>query len=329
LVYRYVPLIRSKAGEATALTNLEPSTKARVFPVVHLTGTVSAQFTNRLIAAWTGRPIAIDGLFNFSENGSAVGMTGIIAALRAGGVPAQPSIEVSAPAAYVAASLPLAASHGTVVKARLGDLPHLINWCTANGLNPAQVDVILCVGHLPDFGPGVLDPIVAHSLQNFPGAGTWRSVTLAASAAPKDHTGLALGPNPVPRLDWQLWQAVHGVAPFQVDYGDHGIGHPDMTEPPGVAMARATVSARYTRDTDWLVVKGRPTSGATGIPMPAQYLAHANTFRGSPGFGGLPACWGDDRVVQIATTVTSSGSRGSWVALSANRHMELVVNRLP
>ena len=329
MVYRYVPLIRSKAGEAIALANLEPATKARIFPVVHLTGTVAAQFVTRLIADWAGRPIAIDGLFNFSEAGSAADLVNIITALRTGGVPAQPSIELTAPAGYLAAALPLAAAHGAVVKVRLGDLPSLVGWCAANGLVPNQVDVILCAGHLPTFGAGVIDTLIAHNLQHFPGAGAWRSVTLASSAAPKDHTGLALGPNPVPRLDWNLWQAVHGAAPFQVDYGDHGIGHPDMTEPPGVAMAKATVSARYTRDNDWLVIKGRPTSGATGLHMAAQYLAHAGTFRSAPGFGGLAACWGDARVVQIATAATTSGNRTSWVALSANRHMELVVDRLP
>lgn len=329
MVYRYVPLIRSKAGEATALTNLQPATKARVFPVVHLTSTVAAQFANRLIAGWAGHPIAIDGLFNFSENGSAADMVDLITELRNGGVPAMPSVEVTAPAAYLAAAIPLTAAYGAVVKVRLGDLPTLLAWCAANGLAANQVDVILCAGHLPALGAGVIDPVVTHALQHFPGVGTWRSVTLASSAAPRDHTGLALGPNTVPRLDWQLWQNVRAAVPFQVDYGDHGIGHPDMTEPPGVAMARATVSARYTRDNDWLVIKGRPTSGATGLPMRAQYRAHANTFQADPGFGGLPACWGDTRVVQFATSLTSSGSRTSWVELSANRHIELVVDRLP
>lgn len=329
MVYRYVPLIRSKAGEATALANLQPTTKARVFPVIHLTSTVAAQFANRLIAGWVGHSIAIDGLFNFSENGSAADMVDLITELRNGGVPAQPSFEINAPAAYVTAALPQAAAFGSVVKVRLGDLPSLVGWCTANGLSANQTDIILCAGHLPALGAGVIDPVVTHALQNFPGAGTWRSVTLASSAAPKDHTGLVLGPNILPRMDWQLWQNVHAAATFQVDFGDHGIGHPDMTEPPGVAMARATVSARYTRDNDWLVIKGRPTSGATGQPMRVQYRAHANAFLTSPGFGGLPACWGDTRIGLFATSTTSSGSRTSWVQLSANRHMELVVNRLP
>lgn len=329
MAYRYVPLIRSKAGEATALANLQPATKARVFPVVHLTSSVAASFVDRLVAGWAGHAIAIDGLFNFSETGSAADLLNVVTDLRAGGVPALPSIEMAASTAYIAAALPLAATYGAVVKVRLGDLPTLIAWCAASGLPANHVDIILCAGHLPAFGAGVIDPVVVNALQTFPGAGTWRSVTVASSAAPKDHTGLALGPNVVPRLDWQLWQNVHASAPFQVDYGDHGIGHPDMTEPPGVAMARATVSARYTRDNDWLVLKGRPTSGSTGQPMRVQYQAHANTFRADPGFGGLASCWGDTRVLHFATSTTSSGSRTSWVELSTNRHIELVIDRLP
>lgn len=157
----------------------------------------------------------------------------------------------------------------------------------------------------------------------------YRSVTLAAAAAPKDHGDLPRGPSDVPRRDWALWQAVRSNVPFQLDYADYLVGHPDLTEPPGVAMASATVSARYTTASDWLIIKGRPQGGAQGQPMHQQYRAHAAHYVADQRFGGLPHCWGDDRIAQINTATSTPGNRQSWAAIAANRHISMVVAQLP
>lgn len=157
----------------------------------------------------------------------------------------------------------------------------------------------------------------------------WRSVTLASAAALKDMGGLPLGRTNVPRRDWQVWSSVRGAVPFRLDYGDYGIGHPDLEEPPGEAMAGATVSVRYTVDDYWIALKGRQQGGKAGLPMHPQYLAHAKILVKDPEFGGLNPCWGDDQIRQIAAGKLSPGSRAKWVEYSGNRHISLVVDRLP
>jgi hypothetical protein len=329
--YRYLPLIRTKAGEATALHHLITAAKQRTLPIFHMTTEVPTTFLPKVIAAWSGRPAAVDGTWNFGQSGTTTAFSALINGLRAGGVPAFPCVEVNAPQPYLAAvntAVGAPPGLGVVLKARLGQIAELQAWITSTQWAPQSVDLIISAGHVPDFGHGVLDPVVAQHLASIPPLG-WRSVTLAASAAPKDFSSLALGANAVPRLDWMLWQAVHQGAPGQLDYGDFGTSHPDLTDVPGIAMGSATVSVKYTLDGSWLMIKGRPVTGQYAIPMPVQYRGHSQALASAAGFGGLAGCWGDARIQQIATNAANSGGRATWVEIAMNRHLSLVADRLP
>lgn len=329
--FRYVPFLRSKAGEATALHNLHASAKQRVFPIVQLTSAVPGTFAGRMASGWAGRDLALDGYYNLTQTGSTVALQNLANTLSGAGVNVLPTASVGAPAPYLAAIQHMRqASQGRlVVRARLGDLPNLNAWLVSINATPQLVDLVVVAGHVPDYGAGVLDPVVTHSLQTLPSPGSWRSITLASSAAPRDYAPFPLGLSAVPRLDWALWSAVHPAVQFQLDYGDFGIAHPDMTEPPGVAMVRASVSAKYTLDTVWLIAKGQQVTGPTGVPMATQYQGHANALVAQPGFGGVPHCWGDARIQAITAHTASSGSRTTWVEVGVNRHVSLVADRLP
>lgn len=331
MVYRYVPLLRAKAGEATALLGLTSAAKDRMFPILHLATSVPATLIARVGAAWTGRRLGLDGLFNFDATGSGADVQATFNGLTALGVTVVPCIEYGAPAGYmqVVGGLAQAAGNGLVVKVRLGHLQAVAGWLAGGGWQPHNVDLVVVAGHIAEFGPGVLDQLVLHSMQNLPQAQAWRSVTLAGSAAPKDMSNLGLGLNLVPRLDWLLWQATHAQVGYQLDYGDYGIAHPDMTEPPPYVMGNATVSVKYTVANDWIVIKGRPVSGNNGIQMPTQYRGHAQTLAGHAAFGGLVGCWGDGRIQQIVANTGTPGSRQTWVEIGANRHLALMADRLP
>lgn len=224
----------------------------------------------------------------------------------------------------------VSAGSGLAVKVRLGHLHNVAGWLTSGGWQPQNIDLIIGVGHLADFGgAGVLDQLVLTALAQLPNPSSWRSVTLAGSSAPKDMSSLGLGPNSVPRLEWGLWQATRVQMPFQLDFGDYAIAHPDMTDPPGFVMGNATVSVRYADDNEWVVIKGRPVSGNSGIPMPTQYLSHATALQARPTFGGLVGCWADGRITQIVGGASTPGSRQTWVEIGANRHLSLIADRLP
>ncbi len=275
--------------------------------------------------------MALDGMFNYGVTGSLTHFTQLFTGLGRAGVRVIPSIECDAPAGYVTSVARYIGrfAPGLVVKATLRQLPRVSAWVAAQGWHASNIDLMITGGHAADYDPSQFADFVAHAIRNhIPNPHGWRTVTLASSAAPKDTSALAYGRNDVHRLDWQAWQAVQTKVGFQLDYGDYGIAHSDLTQPPGAAMARATVSVRYTIDDFWIILKGRPTGGPQGQPMRHQYRRHATTLAADPQFGGLSNCWGDQRIQHIATG-GAGWSRPVWVAISVNRHLSLVADRLP
>ncbi len=330
MLARYFPMLKTKAGEITALDNLLPVTKDRVQPVFHVTTTVAPRFAPSLGAAWVNRVLAVDGSFSFNTGGSTAPFNALIRALRGYNVRAIPSVSISADPRLVAAAAAFINADGMVVRATLNELPQVAAWIQGHGWVPAAIDLIIDVGHVAAMPGALLAPVISAAIaQNIGPASPYRSVVLAAAAAPKDHGDLPRGRSDVPRYDWTLWQLVAAQVPFQLDYADYCAGHPDLTEPPGVAMASATVSARYTGPTHWLVIKGRPIRGVQGIPMDQQYRSHAGHYVADPQFGHIPGCWGDQRIGQIHARATGPGNRQSWSEIAVNRHIEVVVNQLP
>ncbi|WP_184702321.1 beta family protein [Aminobacter aganoensis] len=332
--YRYIPIVRTKAGEADALGNLSPAARARIFPLIRLGGAVPTTFLPKMIASAAGFQIALEGIHNFTVTGSAAVYTALFNRLGAGGVPTIPTLSLRAQPAYNIAAAALVGAYGPgfVLHVPLADLPHLATWvASVPAWNPKEIDVLIDVAGVAEHPPIPYANYVAHTINasmrdNHP----WRSVALHSWSAPKDHGPLNPGRNDVQRLDWQTGQLVRDLVHFQLDYSDSGHVHPSLDEVPGYAMANATVSVRYAIDDIWVIHKGVRTSGANGIDMGTQYRGHAQTLVADPAFGGLAApCWGDGRIQHYAVTPGGAGGRGQWAALLLNRHMSHVADRLP
>jgi hypothetical protein len=242
-----------------------------------------------------------------------------------------PSVTAGAPVAYVNLIRPYVGLYapGVLVKASLDQLPQVLGWLGQNGWSPSIVDLVIDLGDIAGYPSATFHPYVRQTIQTLFPAAAWRSVTLASASAPKDHGALPLGRTDVPRLCWQLWKMVSPQIGFHLDFGDYATGSPDLTEPPGIAMARATVSVRYTIDDHWIVLKGRPVGGATGQPMAQQYRKHAQALVADPSFNKLPQCWADQRIRQIATGASGPGNRQTWVSIAVNRHLCFLGYTLP
>ena len=223
VAYRYLPLLRSKAGEGTALQNLTAPQKERMLPLIHVSEQPPAGFAQRAIQAWSGLPMALDGMFNFDTTGSVDDFSRIFASLGNGGVRIIPAVEYGAPPQYASSVSAMLGRYapGLVLKATVGQLPMLHSWVSAQQLSEANIDLVVDAGHIAAYGDAAqFAAFVAHSLTNaISQPPAWRSVTLASAAAPRDYSAFAAGRSTAPRLDWRLWQHVSGQVPFQLEYG--------------------------------------------------------------------------------------------------------------
>jgi hypothetical protein len=333
MVYRYIPIVRTKAGEADALGNLAPHARANTLPLVRLGATVPPTFLPKMIASVPGMPIALDGNHNFTITGTANVYAALFNALGNGGVPVLPVLSLRAQQGYnnAAAALIGSFARGFVLHVPLADLHHLTSWVAAvPGWVENEIDVVIDVGGVAEHNPTQMAGYVAHTIAAaIPAPHPWRSVALHAWCAPKDHGPLNAGRNIVPRRDWLVWQQVRMQVPYQLDYSDSGHVHPSLDEVPGYAMANATVSVRYTAVDHWIVYKGVATTGPNGIDMTTQYRGHARALMAEPAFGALAGCWGDGRIQHYALAQGGAGARGQWAAILLNRHLSHVSANLP
>ena len=326
-----MPMLRSKAGEAVALTHLAHAMKQQIVPIAHLTQFPPATFAAAAAGAWCGHTMALDGQFQSDMLGSTRGFEQMFEQIGRGGVALIPSVECHAMTPYLAAvqSVRNRFARGVLVKARPRQLPHVPAWCVAQGWAAAETDLVINLGDIAGYdGETLASAVVRAVLDNIPDPLPWRSLTLAASAAPRDDSGLKPGRNVLPRTEWQVWRAAAKSIPQPLNYADSLTAHPDLADPPGYATAKGLVSVRYTAADEWIILRGDPVGGATPHAMARQYFAHATALVGDPKFGGLKACWADDRIREIAGGLPGGGSRSVWTTIVANRHLALVAGQM-
>jgi hypothetical protein len=117
---RYVPVLRTKAAEIPALANLSASAKARIFPVIRITGAISTTVQSNLVSKLQSFPFSLDGGYNFDVTGSAQTFMSLFSALGNGGLSIIPAVSTNDDPAYIAAALSLIGKFGNGVVAGPG-----------------------------------------------------------------------------------------------------------------------------------------------------------------------------------------------------------------
>ena len=331
LKYAYRPQLRSKSGEAAALNNLSSRAKSRLAPVINIVANPPSGFANDITAAWGGGSMALDGSYNVVATSSTGAFANLFGAIGTGGVKLIPAINMGETGPYLNTVKTFVGSFGPglVLRAKLTDLPMVGAYAAAQGWATSEIDLIVDLKEVQGYDPSLLHPMVLAAMTKNVVAGNWRSVTLGASSAPRDTSGLPQGRSVLPRQCWSVWEVTAKAVPYTLDFSDYGTGTPNLSDPPGLAMTKATVSPRYTVDGNWIIRKGKPTNGKNGEAMPKQYKAHAAALVAEPQFGGLSMCWGDDRILQIRAGTATPGNRTTWASIGASRHLNLVSTRLP
>jgi len=328
---RYLPMLRSKAGEAAALAHLASPMRDHVVPVFHLTQFPPATFAAAVSSAWNGRSMALDGKFQCDMTGSTRDFESMFDQIGRGRVALIPSIECHAFSDYLTAVRVLRGRYapGVLVKARPSQLHEVAAWCGAQDWPPDQIDLVVNLGDIAGFDPTALATVVRQGLlDHVPNPSSWRSLALAASAAPRDESGLLPGRNIVRRTEWTLWRVAAAAIPQSLDYADFSTAHPDLSDPPGYAITKALVSVRYTACDEWIILRGSSVADDASNRMSTQYRAHAMALVADARFGGLRNCWADDQIRKIAEGAPGGGSRSAWAAIITSRHLSVVANEI-
>ncbi|RNJ42739.1 hypothetical protein B5V01_22260 [Mesorhizobium erdmanii] len=347
---RYIPILRWKQGERTALNHLAASTRNGVAPHVVLTQaqfngsskksssdtppkkaplSAAEHFAKQVFDAWGKNLFFLDAADLVGDTAKH-DLDEIRHAAKKLELYLVPSARYSAPKEYRDAIRRAVKQDGLGLALRLtlSDMTSAPTWISSWPFPVAETDLII------DLGASVasvlaLGSSVLTAFQALTNGAEWRSVTMTGGNIPATLTGYVVGRTMLPRSEFALWsKLVAAPLPYSLDFGDYAtIGPEASTEDIGGPVP---INAKYTLKPDFAVYHGVKEKGPAGKPRDQQYRAYAKDITSKlPNRFPLAYCWGDQMIDAIANSAPTAGSPTSWVSYSINRHIEITRTQLP
>lgn len=343
----YVPILKGKLGEFTALGEMAPEVQADVRPVLEVVigdrrlRDVLETFRDH---AWRHLPKGLDVAVDCGvlwRDGPVGGvwtghsMNWLSEAFGAWLLPLIPVFRPHDPPGALAEIRDVQRAHGRGATLRLDvlqppggvrqssrlirDALHRVR------LVPEQVDLLLDAGFVAD--DTALTEAVPAMLRclNWAREAPWRSVVVASGAFPRSVATLPRGRvNRLHRWDAALWHKVardvDGVPP---DFGDYGVSHPVMPTRSG----RGSIPhLRYTVGDDWHVyVALRQLPGNDDFFTVCRDLLRSDSWP----VHGETLSWGDARIAQCARWGRpKAGTATDWRAWATSHHLAVTTRAL-
>jgi hypothetical protein len=335
---RYVPILRGKQGEFTALSEISEEVRAVIRPVLEVVPDDTLQDVVQTFSKHAGNllpnklSVTVDCRQLWSAGRVGTGFDGhalqwISTYLGAFRQPVIPAFRATDPdgALDEVRHVQLAHERGGCLRQSLDNLPdspgelsRLVDQALERtALRPELVDLILDAGYLADGRAVAASADLAIQLLSWATTRPWRSTALAGGAFPPTLRGLP--PHqviPFPRRETDLWRRVAaeraGPAP---DFADYGVTHPRL---PRAGFGRARANLRFTRGPDWHVVRVQEGTDSIGL---CRDLAHVADWPPDP--DSLP--WGDRQLLARARGLqTRPGGPKNWRAWDTSHHLATV-----
>ncbi|RMI37162.1 beta family protein [Streptomyces triticirhizae] len=341
----YVPILKGKRGEFTALGKMEPEVRAGVHPimeVVHderLRDVLETFYDNARRRLPKGLDIAVDcgDLWHHGPVGGVWNGRPLSWLSEAFGawlltlVPVFRPHDASGALAEVR-DVQRAHGRGAVLRVDAFDIPANLGMASRHvgavlrtvRLAPEQVDLVLDAGHVADDAAvaGAVPP-VAHALR-WARQAPWRSAVVAAGAFPKSVRWMARGgPTRVHRWDAALWREVARESEGgQPHFGDYGVAH----VAPSRGRRRPVPHIRYTVGEDWQVyVAEKRLPGNDDFFTISRDLLESEHWPAR----GAATSWGDAQLARCARGERAkAGNATEWRAWATSHHLAVTTEAL-
>lgn len=340
----YVPILKGKAGELSALEHATPEVWSSMRPVVELVPNpelvrdLLETFSDRVMdAVPQGRVLTVDcGALPTSRvlEGDLGGpMARLTESLGLRKVLLCPVVRSTDSDEVLAEAADASAQHGcgACLRVPVPDGPLLQDEQIERLLDlldvgPGDIDLLLDAGPVQTAATAerLADSTVRalSALSRWP----WRRQCVAAGAFPVNLTGFPRGEaTPVVRQEARLWQRV--VERWQggssLEFGDFGVTHPRIPEP---SRGTPDPNMRYTSDGTWQVFVYPRI-----LPGNDDFFTLSHDLVSSPYWppGGAGTSWGDARLLECATRQRPKAGGGTqWRAWATSHHLAVVTKRL-
>ncbi len=338
----YVPVLKVKRAEKTALMLLPAHARSRITPLLEIVErkpevTLAKHLENAfrdLSASLEGTERCFLDAHEISPDGNS-GAMAVFARAATDSISFTPVTGISR-TVDVAAAL-LYRAQGTAIRLSRADFEagtlqrRLLGFLGTHQLRPEDVDLIADLGPVDDMVSLGVEALADAFMADIPNQSQWRTLTLSACAFPAGLGAIErYSDGFADRIDWVALRNTAAARARQSlrvpTYSDGAIQHPIGVEGFDPVKMQVSASVRYTTGERWLLMKGESIRRR---PPSAQYkdlathLAHGHL---SGNFFGASHCPGCASVRAAASGASGHGSLEAWGRIGTLHHIVCVLN---
>ncbi len=339
----YVPIIKSKRGEFSAVRLLQEDVKQHIRPFVdvlppnrfaHKPKTLAEQLTwvaDNVATTWSGA-LWVD-TFDVGPSivhGKQVAIEFVCRALRAKSLVPIPVTGFERESAHDHAVTRLLSEVATGVCFRLEEedllLPAKLQTLLDSkmkllSVEPPSIDLLLDLRYLGAEPAAARTQMLVRAIQNIQNLDTWRSIIFTGSSMPNSLEGVCERGSHgyLARRELEIWLALQNSSVKRLPtFGDYTTVPPLYAEMDTRTIAKHLgPNVKYTLDKRWYVSRGHSFQKNGS----AQYFSIARDIVSLPDFRGASASHGDHFIAQRAHGGTTCGNPEQWVTASVNSHI--------
>ncbi|WGT39032.1 beta family protein [Lysinibacillus sp. 1 U-2021] len=351
----YVPILKWKRGERTALEKLDPTLKKYMTPLLeiqpipfdHKKGVLSKTLDQHLQnvgsqvkSTWNQDSpvfVDVDTIYENLDSSEETVQSGqhpvefVIDSIESNGVPVIPVTGLYRYQSFYDAILRVSAKYKRGICIRLQEeelsdltsLPKTINDLLATyKISPKDVDLILDYKQiLPTQEKAHVGNLIL-LLAQFPLISEWRTLTLASTAYPKTLQQIPTGKNgSIPRTEWRVYEKLLTLSLGRFpSFSDYNITHPDFVDL-DPRLINVAAGIRYTYSDKFYIFRGVGVKNNGFLQMTSicQDIIQHQCYRGST------FSFGDKEIENCAhQTRATNGNLETWVTAGINHHLSLV-----
>ena len=337
---QYVPVLRWKSSERTAICKLDASVKKRITPIFELvqrdfenkeTTSVLTKHAKQIAECWGWSDLFFIDFSLLDANRAAHYLPIFVKAADSLHLRLGLSTGLHWPLNYQAAVKAALEKEGRELCFRISayDL-------RSAGIQKSLDDLLGVFDKLPSDVHLVVDfqsineplPDVAAYIKAIQNLDEWRSLTVIAGAFPKDLADIKKHTqHKLPRNDWIMWRNhAAGTKTRIPSFGDYAIQHGVFEERQGKNF-NFSASIRYTASEYWVIMRGEGVQNEDGAGY-SQWPAQAELLRSRSDFYGPEFSFGDKYIYTMATELKKTGTPEDWLAAGFNHHLTVVVRQL-
>lgn len=336
---RYVPIMRTKAGELTAMQHLGSAAIQQMLPLLELNNIQWSEddlqekpdkLAGRLKTAWPWDTLVL--LDCSILDGNQRNLTAALQSCRSAGLNFIPTLTINRSQKYYTTVIQDALSAGLGIGLRLPVNAETADFATTtrqmmalHALPPEQVDMVVDLGASQAMPPAYA-PWLAGLINATPDVARFRTFAIAGTTFPRNMSEFPAGQiRHASRGEWALWRNIIGIRGLArpIDFGDYTAAYPEDVDFDPKKM-RMGAKIKYTVEESWLIVKGR------GIKTRGfeQYRGLCRSLMQQPEYKGAAFSWGDRFIDNCANGTGGPGNAQTWVTVAVNHHLAFVADQL-